>query len=287
MTIQMIKEQFERYECETKQDVENALKEISQNIALLALFRAEFFKRGAFHGGTCLRILYGLVRFSEDLDFCLIEAAKGFHWKRYMEALRLEFAAFGIDLEIQDRSSTDGAVKKIFLKDDSVGKLLDLQTLSPDGKIRKTRVKLEIDTNPPEGARIETRYTDFPIPFPVSVHDLPTCFAGKMHALLCREYTKGRDWYDFVWYTSRRTALNREFLKSALDQAGPWKGQGLEPKLDWIETELSRRIGETNWALVREELSRFVRMKDLEIIDTWTPDFIQSRIGKLTMPSRN
>ena len=281
MTIAMVQERFEEYACESKQDAENALKEIAQNIVLLALFRSEFFKVSAFHGGTCLRILHGMQRFSEDLDFCLQAPNPDFSWDVYVRGLRDEFSAFGFDLEILDRSLANKPVKAIFLKDDSIGKLLNLQSLSPDGRLKKIRVKLEIDTNPPSGARTETRYTDFPLPHPVTTHDLPTCFAGKMHALLCREYTKGRDWYDFVWYTSRRTPINREFLKSALEQQGPWKNQSLNFGIEWIQENLQQRIAETKWKQVTEELTRFVRPKDRQVVSTWTTDFVNSRIERI------
>src|SRR5512136_2244163 len=111
----------------------------------------------------------------------------------------------------------------------------------------RCRSSLEVDTNPPVGATFETKYLDFPFPSAVCVFDLSSLYAGKLHALLCREYLKGRDWYDFVWYTARRTPANYELLSSALNQIGPWRGKNVKADSAWCLKRLQDRIKAIDW----------------------------------------
>jgi predicted nucleotidyltransferase component of viral defense system len=159
-------------------------------------------------GGTCLRIFYGLNRFSEDLDFTLLKQDSEFRWKDYLEQVAHDVAEFGYEMEITDREDTETPVRFAFLKDEAIGKILQLQYAGKTSILGKIRIKLEIDTNPPSGSQYEVKYLDFPFLSPVTLQDPATLFAGKIHALLCRNYVKGRDWYDFIWYASRRTPVN-------------------------------------------------------------------------------
>ena len=142
---------------------ENALAEVMQHYVLASLARARFFGRAIFHGGTCLRILYGLHRFSEDLDFVLKEADPAFDWKSCVDRIRHDCAAEGIQLEVQGRDKKETAVRKVFLKTDSIGQILNLELPYARNATRKIRIKLEIDTNPPAGATFETRFITFPM----------------------------------------------------------------------------------------------------------------------------
>ena len=101
MSVAIIQEKLLTYQCKTVLEQENALKEIAQEIALMALSRAGFFRVAAFQGGTCLRILYGLERFSEDLDFVLEKSDKNFDWDKYIKSMREEFSAYGYTLEVE------------------------------------------------------------------------------------------------------------------------------------------------------------------------------------------
>ena len=111
----------------------------------------------------------------------------------------------------------------MFLKDDSIGKMIDLSFVHHPGK--KLTIKFEIDTNPPQGSNIDIKFLEFPLNCSIVAQDLSSSFAGKCHALLCREYIKGRDWYDFAWYVAKRISPNFEFLEHALYQQGPWANQ--------------------------------------------------------------
>lgn len=199
MSVELIQERLASYRCAFTIEEDRAIREITQEVVLAALGRTDFFRHAAFQGGTCLRILHGLGRFSEDLDFALQSPDHAFSLDAYLHAIRREMDAYGYAIEVVDRSRLDHAGRTAFLKDDSIGDLLQLKYRGRSGPSRKIRIKLEVDTNPPAGGAFETAYVDFPFPQAVVAHDLPSLFAGKLHAVLCRRYLKGRDWYDFIW----------------------------------------------------------------------------------------
>ena len=245
MSVQIIQERLATYDCKSTLEEEQALREITQEIILAGLGRTDLFGHAGFQGGTCLRIFHSLNRFSEDMDFALCETDATFSLSPYLDRVRLELSAYGYELEIDDRSRAGQTVRQAFVKDDSVGRMLRLGYRPRTGPMRKLRIKLEVDTNPPTGASYEMPVLDFPFPSAVRVFDLPSLFAGKIHALLCRNYLKGRDWYDFIWYTARKTPINHVLLSAALDQQGPWKGK--RPKTDnaWCIEHLSAMIAWT------------------------------------------
>lgn len=276
MSVEIIQQRLLSYDCKTVLEQESALKEIAQEIALLSLSRSGFFRHAAFQGGTCLRILYGLQRFSEDLDFVLLASDKQFDWGVYINRMKEEFETYGYTLEISYRQKLNKAVQSAFLKADSLGGLLllkDVRTNRP-----KIQIKLEIDTNPPEGSRYELNYLDFPLAFSVQTQDLPSLFAGKCHALLCREYVKGRDWYDFVWYVSRHVLINLDLLSHALNQAGPWEGKDPKVTMEWVKIELKRKINAINWDKAKEDVARFLQPRELISLDVWSKAFFLSRL---------
>lgn len=281
MSVTMIQERLGRYQCRSTLEEDRAIREITQEVVLAALARTDFFRHAAFHGGTCLRIHHGLLRFSEDLDFALQRADPAFRLKPYLPVIRRELAAFGYDIEFVDRSRVDQAVRTAFLKDDSLGDLLQLEYRPTTGPARKIRIKLEVDTNPPPGADFETRYLDFPFPQAVVTHDPASLFAGKLHALLCRSYCKGRDWYDFIWYTSRRIAVNEQMLAAALAQTGPWAGTVQPVDRSWCRRAIEDKITSIDWRRAREDVRAFVRQAELPSLDLWSRDFFLTQASKL------
>ncbi len=282
MNIKIIQERLESYQCRSQQEEENALREITQEVALAALSRCDFFKKAAFQGGTCLRIFYSLDRFSEDIDFVLKTPEPDFQFKPYLMPLALEFEAYGYRMEVVDRSKADNTVKKCFLKDDSLGQILILQHLKGITDLRKIKIKIEVDTNPPLGSGFENKFLDFPFPFAATVQDLPSLFAGKSHALLCREYNKGRDWYDFIWYSSRKVPINFLLLSSALNQFGPWQGLGLKVDMKWYRKEMEEKIVSIDWEKSKKELLRFLKQESLDTLNVWSKEFFLDRLKKLT-----
>ncbi|MEN6386041.1 MAG: nucleotidyl transferase AbiEii/AbiGii toxin family protein [Phycisphaerales bacterium] len=280
MSIKLIQERLNSYNCRSELEEEHAIREITQEVALAALSRTEFFKYGVFQGGTCLRIFYGLNRFSEDLDFILNEPNPNFKLQPHLQSLARELETYGYKVDISDRSEANIAVRKAF-KDDSIGKVLQLNHIGKSGPFRKIRIKLEIDTNPPSGSQSEIKYLDFPFVSSVTVQDKPSLFAGKTHALLCREYIKGRDWYDFLWYTSQRIKINYDFLASAIKQQGPWKGQDVNVNLDWCKTELGNIIKPMDWKTTVEDVRRFVRVTEQPSLDLWSKELFLTQLEKL------
>lgn len=190
MSVSIVQSRLATYACASAMAEEQALREITQEIILAALGRTDFFGRAGFHGGTCLRIFHGLNRFSEDMDFALDTADPSFDWLPYLDQVCAELAAYGYGFEIEDRSKGGETVRMAFLKDDSLGKILRLEYRPCSGPQRKLRVKLEVDTRPPSGATYEMPVLDYPFPSAVRIFDLPSLFAGKMHALPCRRYVK-------------------------------------------------------------------------------------------------
>jgi len=281
MSIKLIQERFDSYRCQSELEEQQAIREITQEVVLAALGRTDFFKHAVFQGGTCLRIFYGLNRFSEDLDFILRQPDIRFELTPYLQTTVDEFSAYGYRGEIIDRSRTDIAVKKAFLKDDSIGKVIQLKYAGRTGPFGKIRIKLEIDTNPPAHGGFDLKYLDFPFVSSVVIQDLPSLFAGKIHALLCREHIKGRDWYDFLWYTSRKTPINFAFLSAAMHQVGPWQGKSIETDLDWTRAELGQKIRSLDWKAVAEDVRRFVRVNEHPSLDLWSEALFLGQLEKL------
>lgn len=278
MSIRIVQEKLDTYQAKSAQEEEQALREITQEVVLGGLARTTFFKASAFQGGTALRIFYSLNRFSEDLDFTLNEPDADFSLDSYVQPIVNELKAYGFQFDIQDKSKADSTVQKLFIKDDSIGKVLTLQHLKSDRSTKKIRIKIEVDTNPPSGGTNETKFLQFPFAASVTLHDCESLFAGKMHALLCREYTKGRDWYDFVWYCAHKKNLNTDYLQSALKQNGPWEGQSLSITKQWWIEEMRKKIEELDVEAARQEAVRFVREYEQSTLVVWSKEFFHSTL---------
>lgn len=281
MSIEIIQQRLKDYQAKTTLEEENALKEISQEVILMALANANFFRYGAFCGGTALRIIYKLPRFSEDLDFSLLTPNQNFKWKPFLENIHEQLINFGYQIEVIDRANTDKTVQHAFLKDNSIGKLLNLNYRLQNGPAKKINIKLEIDTHPPEGAQTDATILDFPLPYTIRTLNLPSLFAGKCHALLCREYTKGRDWYDFIWYTSKKTQINFELLSNSLNQAGPWKNQNINIDLTWLKQQLALKINKIDWPTASHDVARFLKSYEQKSLELWSAEFFLSRLDKM------
>lgn len=281
MEIRVIEERIKEYKPGGKEEELNAFKEIVQEIILSALSRAEFFKYAAFQGGTCLRIVHGLSRFSEDMDFVLLQPNQAFKWSQFFHEIDLEFSGYGFQLEVKDRSKAEDTVKKAFLKEHSFGQILKLIYSRTRSDVQVVNIKLEVDTNPPAGSGYETKVIRFPEPFSIVAQDLPSLFAGKTHALLCREYTKGRDWFDFVWYMSRKTEINLLNLQNALIQQGPWKGKELNIDNRWVSEKLREKIETIDWEIAKRDVRPFLRDRQLRTLDLWDKGFFLEFVGQL------
>lgn len=272
MSLDTIQERLSSYTIQSKDDKVNSLKEICQEIALAGLARANFFKTAAFHGGTSLRILYQLRRFSEDLDFVLFEPHERFIWKEYLLGIQTEFEAFGLRCVALDRSHVEGAVKKAFIKEDSFGSILNLQFKRTRSDVQRIMIKLEIDVDPPYGSTYDTHYLQYPYPFSIVSQDRGSSFASKCHALLCRQYTKGRDWFDFLWYVQRKTPVNLQLLQNALYQTGPFKGMVIEISTKWLLEHLTKKIQSIDWNVAKNDIAKFIPAKEQYILSSWNKE---------------
>lgn len=281
MRIDIIQDRLDQYKCKNILEEENAIKEITQEIALLALSRAGFFKIAEFHGGTALRIFYKLPRFSEDLDFALLQPNHEIKLLPFLNKIADEFSAYGYDIEIDDRSKDETTIKKAFLKDDSIGKVLSLRYPVLNGVRKKIKIKVEVDSNPPAGAAVITKYLDFPQAFSIQCKDLASSFAGKCHALLCRAYIKGRDWYDFVWYMARNAEVNYVLLQNALMQQGPWQGKIIDCNAGWLRNQLLDKIESISWEGAANDVAPFLSENEQRGLEVWSKDFFISRADKL------
>lgn len=278
MNLDIIKNRLANYHCETTIETEQALREITQEIILMELSRYNFFSHAEFHGGTALRILYGLQRFSEDLDFALLKPDIHFSLLPYLNHVADGLHAFGYDFEIQDRSRAGNAVKKAFLKDDSLGKVLIFKNT---GAIKKMVIKLEVDSNPPLGAITEIKQLIFPTAFSITAKNIESSFSGKLHALLCRNYVKGRDWYDLIWYVSQKTNINYELLKNALYQNGPWENKQCDINAIWVADALNQKIDTIDWQRAAQDVIPFIKPFQRMSLKLWGKEFFHDVIKKM------
>jgi predicted nucleotidyltransferase component of viral defense system len=274
------------YEIRSVGDSLRALREVMQEIALLGLWRSKFFEKAAFYGGPALRVLYGLDRFSEDLDFSLLEKRKNFDLANYSEALKRELASFGFAVEIEGRmKQAKTAVQSAFLKADTRTQMITVEF--ERGLIEKVprnqalKIRLEVDIDPPPGFSTEVRYLLRPVPFAVKTFSLPDLFAGKMHAVLCREWksrVKGRDWYDLVWFAAYHPELHIAHLEQRMRQTGHWEGPAPLTAGD-LRGLLAKRIEKVDIEQIRHEVEPFV--KDAAALAIWSKEFfldVASRI---------
>lgn len=278
--IEIIQQRLATYQAANALEEEQALKEILQEVALFALWRADFFEVAAFQGGTSLRILHKLPRFSEDLDFVLKQPDPAFEWDRYLGPLAEGLQEFGLKSEVLNKSRMDQVVRKAILKDGSISQQLNLSFLNGPAD-RALKIKLEIDVAPPAGSGFEYTYLDFPLDFEVCHQDLSSNFALKIHALLCRSFLKGRDWYDFVWYLKQGVRPNYPLLQAAIEQAGPWKDQGQVVQLDWLQAALREKVETIDWTAAADDVRKFLDGVQQQGLRVWSARFFLSKVDQL------
>lgn len=275
----LIQKRLERYNPTCAEDELMALKEITQEVVLYSLQKFGFFRDVCFLGGTSLRIIHGVNRFSEDLDFSTTSTNKSFDLEYYLDRALNYLNAYGYELSM-DKKDLDGkAVKSRFLKDDSIKKVITFQY--KQDPLQKIKIKVEIDTNPPEGANRVVEYIEFPEDFSIASYDLPSLMSGKIHALLCRPYPKGRDWFDFLWYISNKVSPNLIFLENALFQQGPWKEKKINVDMLFIKQELLNKISSLNFDEIRDDAQKFLMKEQANSLDIWGVGLFENKINKL------
>ena len=282
----ILQKMLEKYEINSEQDEINAMKEIIQEIVLSGLSRGKFFDEAAFYGGTALRIFYGLDRFSEDLDFALIKPNPNFDLSKYFSFIEEEAKSYGLKLIINKKEKEkESNITSAFLKENTMEHILlfftDNNYQTNNKLLKDIKIKFEVDINPPAGANYELKYQLLPSPYQIRLYDLPSLFAGKIHAILCRKWnlrTKGRDLYDYVFFLSLNTKVNIDLVKNKLIESKYIK-ENDSFNLDILKKLLKEKFKEINYDNAKEDVKPFI--KNQSSLDLWSSDFFISLTDKL------
>lgn len=283
-----IAQMLKNYNVKNLYDQKNAMKEIMQEIVLCGLSRAGFFNKAAFYGGTALRIFYGLDRFSEDLDFSLETPDTTFDLASYFPVLEKEVRAFGLNVTILEKEKTkESHIHSAFLKGNTREHLLlfyaDERIAGSVPKGETVKIKFEVDINPPDYATFEHKYRLLPVPYEINLYDMPSLFAGKIHAVLCRAWKsriKGRDLYDYVFYLSRGASVNQKHLQARLLQSG-FISSDVKCTREEVRHMLSERFAAINFEQAKQDVEPFIH--DASVLDLWSADFFQQITERLNV----
>ncbi|MBL4729782.1 MAG: nucleotidyl transferase AbiEii/AbiGii toxin family protein [Sulfurimonas sp.] len=281
---------LQRYDLSSEESAYEALREILQEIVLLGLADAGFFNKAVFYGGTALRILYKLPRFSEDLDFSLIEHDMDFDLSKYESSVVEMLATFGFEVDIITKSK-DSSIQSAFLKGNTLKHLIEINTPKdirerfPKNKLVK--IKFEVDTNPPLEFKSEKKLLLAPRPFMINSMTQSSLFAGKMHAILCRKWAnrpKGRDWYDLVWYISQNIELDIKHLNARLQQNCRFQDENEMHVPQAVDKEfviklLHNRIDNLDISAAKDDVVRFI--SNSKELDIWSKDFFNMLIEQI------
>ena len=280
----MIKEWIEKYKPQNEEDILSALREIMQEITLAALSRTDFFEKAAFYGGTALRIFYGLDRYSEDLDFSLLQPNTNFSIEPYFESILNEFNSVGIKVRIHEKKKAQQTyIDSAFLKTETIWKEIVLEEIIEGIGVRSNKsikIKIEVDKNPSLNFITEEKLLIQPFSFYVKCFSKPNLFAGKMHALLFRKWknrVKGRDWYDLEWYIKKGIPLDiNHFLTRAKD-TNDWHKESITK--EEIMELLIQKINTVSFSNIKDDVVRFIPNAD--VLKIWSPEYFKDLIEKL------
>ena len=275
-----------KYNPKNNEERASAAKEIIQEIALAGLSRGGFFEKAAFYGGTCLRIFYGLNRFSEDLDFALLEKDPDFRLSDSFPSLEREFASYGIEIRAEEKKKDfDSDVRSAFLKGNTLALMMTFFPKSEDARKiisnQKMKIKFEVDTDNPKGGRTETKFRLLPAPYQVRVFGESTLFAGKIHAIICRNYknyVKGRDYYDYLFYIGKGSAFNLEYLENKLKSTEAIT-QNEKLTLGKVKEMLKARFETVDYESAKEDVSNFIH--DKSGLSLWKKELFLATLNEL------
>ncbi|MGK5086704.1 nucleotidyl transferase AbiEii/AbiGii toxin family protein [Bdellovibrionota bacterium FG-2] len=277
---------LQKYWPKNAQEYENALKEVMQELTLAGLSRAKFFDKGAFYGGTALRVFYGLPRFSEDLDFTLFKTDPGFKLKPYFSVIQQTLESFGFDVVIEEVTKGESRkVESAFLKANTQIHLLKISAASALArKVQSNKlmaVKFEVDVYPPVGFETEVKPLFPPITASVTVLKSSSLFAGKMHAVLFREWknrVKGRDFYDLLWFLGQNIPLNLRYLGQKMQEGGKLAKDASLTR-ETVVSLLEEKIASLDWDKAKSDVTQFLRTP-VEV-EPWSQEFFMSVIPRL------
>lgn len=273
-TMTIFDEMVAAYNPQNAEQRLNAQHQAMQQIVLAGLHKGGFFEHAAFYGGTCLRIFHNLPRFSEDMDFSLTEKNPNIHLENYFQAIQDVFAFTGKEVVISKKEKLNfGRVESAFLKEDTSAYDIAFRTE------KSVKVKVELDTDPPLQFDTVQQLLMKPYSLMVRCFTLPDLFAGKMHALVYRNWktrVKGRDWYDFEWYVRNNVPLNFAHLQERIRE---FSGQEVS-KEEFMQL-LRDRLLTADINQVKQDVIPFVdRPSELDI---WSNDYFLQIAEKITI----
>lgn len=282
---------LERFKTESKglspNDQRNLIREILQEVILCHMKDVGLFSDLAFQGGTSLRLLHRIDRFSEDLDLSLITANGKYPFAEKMVVLEKSLNAVGFSFEFQNKIKADNPIKKYFINDvsflidfkDQIGNVIDGE---------KVKIKLELDVEPPDYQQFETRKIQSSFSAEILAHDLNTCMGQKIHAVLCRaqsyglDIVKGRDLYDLEWYLNQRVKPNFQNLSACLNRMGPWKEQDLKVDASWVITEVDKCLSTKDFNMILADLRPLIPASTFDKVKSkWNLDYFKELIRTL------
>ena len=294
--IELIDERLtERDAKKDKEDFDREIRGIVQEVILSGLAETDFFKNNVFLGGTSIRILHGLDRYSDDLDFNSVIKDEKFTWDYYFRHLDKHIEKYGLKFEYDDHSDEDFNLKRSYIKDRSILDMLHNKgivaprwTKISGGEGKKARVKMETSSQVSTFGW-ETRKLFFPSEYSVKVMDINSLFAGKLNACLTRSKKAegknereradvGRDWYDLAWYVQKGVRPNYGFLSDKLNDKGPYQGQGIKADLEWVKENLLSRIDGLNYKVLNEELHPLTRKENRIVLSR---EFLMEAINNI------
>jgi predicted nucleotidyltransferase component of viral defense system len=280
----MIKEWIATYNPSNEEETLAAMREIMQEIALAALSRTDFFKKAAFYGGTALRIFHGLDRYSEDLDFSLLDKDPNFTLQPYFNVIHEEFESLGIRVSIREKEKRfKTPIESAFLKSETIWQELVLEDIIKQHGIKSNKsvkIKIEIDRVPPLDFETEEKLLVKPFSFYVNCFDLSSLFAGKLHALLFRKWknrVKGRDWYDMEWYIRKGIALNKKHFLLRAIETQDWKEDQINE--EQILNLLKQKIDTVSFKAVKEDVRKFI--KDDDQLEIWSAKYFNDLVERI------
>jgi predicted nucleotidyltransferase component of viral defense system len=279
-----MKEWIAEYNPKNEEETLAAMREIMQEIALAALSRTDFFKKAAFYGGTALRIFHGLNRYSEDLDFSLLETDPSFSLTPYFSAITDEFEALGIRVSIREKDKRiKTPIESAFLKSETLWQELVLEDVVVQHGIssnKSIKIKIEIDRVPPLGFDTEEKLLVRPFSFYVNCFSLSSLFAGKLHALLFRKWknrVKGRDWYDMEWYIQKGITMNISHFLMRASETNDWQEASISK--EQILDLLKDKINSVSFNAVKDDVRKFIRND--EQLKIWNAKYFYDLVEKM------
>ena len=281
---EMLSSLVERRHPKSMDEYDRALREVIQEFMLVGLWRGKFFEHAAFYGGTALRLLYGLDRFSEDLGFSLLKPSDDFSFEKYFGFMAAELASMGLEATFEEKSK-ESAIDSAFMKTNtrqaliSIGLSPRMVSIVPNNRLIK--IKFEADTQPPPGFSTEVRTILEPLPIGIRSYTPACLFSSKFHAVLARAWgnrVKGRDWYDLVFFIGREIPLDLPYLQARLAASG--RGVGVPLELNDAVQLLHEKIASLDVVAAKRDVLPFVT--DRASIELWSKEFFLELAGRLS-----